>query len=237
MSTAARAIWHPSPNFGPRRNGAAPDLIVLHYTAMVSAEAALARMCDPTSEVSAHFLLGRRGRLWRLVNEDKRAWHAGAGSWGTVRDVNSHAIGIEIDNDGLTPFPAAQIDALEVLLSRLMADWHIPPERVIAHSDMAPTRKSDPGARFDWRRLARNGLSVWPDSDATLPPAPHLDLPLAFQAAARGFGYPEVPLDALLVAFRQRFRPWAHGPLATDDLVAMTDLARRYPVDRLHQNA
>ena len=164
-----------SPNFGPRRDGLRPELVVLHHTAMLTAEAALERLCDPAAEVSAHYLVAEDGRTWRLVPEAERAWHAGAGSWGGAGDVNSRSIGIELANagplDGLPPFPEPQMAALEALLDGIMARWSIPPAGVIAHSDMAPERKSDPGPKFDWRRLARGGRAVWPDDDARRPPA------------------------------------------------------------------
>ncbi|MBB4020723.1 MULTISPECIES: N-acetylmuramoyl-L-alanine amidase [Actibacterium] len=224
-------LTRPSPNFGERRNGARPDLIVLHYTAMNSADAALDRLCDPASEVSAHYLIAENGTLCQLVREENRAWHAGAGAWGAVGDVNSRSIGIELANDGDTPFPEPQMAALERLLAGAMARWAIPPERVIAHSDMAPNRKIDPGARFDWRRLALQGLSVWPAhlSRSSRPDTPNG----AFLTAARRFGYTaDCGEDAILAAFRLRFRPGATGPLEGADLRAIQALAQRFPVDQ-----
>jgi N-acetylmuramoyl-L-alanine amidase len=158
------AVARPSPNCGERRDGLRPSLVVLHYTAMASAEAALARLCDPGAEVSCHWLIDEDGRLFALVPEELRAWHAGAGTWRGRGDVNSRSIGIELQNDGRSPFPERQMAALERLLPGIMARWEIAPAGVIAHSDMAPDRKADPGPRFDWRRLARAGLSVWPEA-------------------------------------------------------------------------
>ncbi len=226
-------IDHLSPNLGERRLGATPDLIVLHYTAMTSAEAALDWLCDPASQVSAHYLICEQGRTYRLVPEDQRAWHAGAGGWGVCRDVNSRSIGIELANDGHSPFAAAQIDALERLLGQIMARWPIPPQRVIAHSDMAPTRKRDPGCRFDWRRLALGGLSVWPEVTRDQPGDAEARGETGFSRLAAAFGYdPAHDPATLLGAFRQRFRPWATGPLEARDMAAIADLARRFPVDR-----
>jgi len=218
----------PSPNHGPRRGGARPDIVVLHYTAMPDADAALRRLCDPRAEVSAHYLISRTGAAVRLVPETERAWHAGAGGWGAVTDVNSRSIGVELDNDGNRPFPEPQMAVLEELLTEVMARWQIPAERVIAHSDMAPTRKSDPGARFDWRRLALRGLSVWPQSDAR----PQGRDARAFARACRRFGYPDTDHGTQLAVFRLRFRPWATGPLDPADIAAIENLARRFPVDR-----
>lgn len=212
-----------SPNFGERRGGVRPDLIVLHYTAMPSCAEARERLCDPASEVSAHYLVSEAGEIEALVPEQARAWHAGAGSWGTVTDVNSRSIGIELANSGDAPFPEPQMAALEALLAEVMQRWAIPPERVIGHSDMAPARKQDPGPRFDWRRLARAGLSVWPDAGGD--PA----RPLA--ASLRAFGFPEVADEVMLAAFRLRFRPWAAGPEAPEDRALAAALASRFPVD------
>lgn len=214
----------PSPNCGERREGARPDLIVIHYTAMATVEEARTRLCDPAAEVSAHWLIAPDGAAEQLVDEAHRAWHAGAGSWGAVRDVNSRSIGIELANPGDRPFPEPQMTALERLLAAVMAHWSIPPERVIGHSDMAPGRKGDPGPRFDWRRLALQGLSVWPET--------HDEAAENFADTARRFGYPDLPADLLLRAFRLRFRPQAEGPEEAADRTLITDLAVRYPVTR-----
>lgn len=233
--------WHPSPNFGARRGGATPDMVVLHYTAMTSAEAALARLCDPLSEVSAHYLIARDGRAWQLVREGDRAWHAGAGSWQGRADVNSHSIGIELDNDGTCPFSEPLMARLEAFLPGILTRWLIAPERVIGHSDMAPGRKSDPGRRFDWLRLAVQGLAGWPlasagDEGASAPeepaPPPETCPDAAFRAAARHIGYPaEGPLSPLLDAFRARFRQQATGPLTAADIGLARRIARTFGVD------
>ena len=223
-------LSRPSPNHGPRRGGARPDMVVIHYTAMESAGAALDRLCDPAAEVSAHYLICETGAIWRLVDEEQRAWHAGAGRWGDVTDVNSRSIGIELANRGDHPFAAAQMDALEELLTGITARWSIRPARIIGHSDMAPLRKSDPGPRFDWRRLARRGLSIWPDPDAAPPPGDFLA-----DAARAGFHAPADcpdPAFAVLTALRLRFRPQASGPLDATDRAIAADLAHRFPVDR-----
>ena len=193
---------------------------------MATPQAALARLCDPVAQVSAHYLICEQGRVWRMVDEAARAWHAGAGQWGDVTDVNSRSIGIELANRGDHPFPEPQMAALEALLTGIMKRWDIAPERVIAHSDMAPLRKSDPGARFDWRRLALGGLSVWPDP---------LMADGDFLQDLHRFGYaclPDVenPEALLLDAFRLRFRPWATGPLDAEDRAMARALAERYPV-------
>lgn len=217
-----------SPNFGPRRDGLVPELVVIHYTAMQSCEAAERALCDPAREVSAHYLISEAGEVIALVDEAMRAWHAGAGSWAGREDVNSRSIGIELANDGATPFAAAQMDALERLLAGLLARWQIPPEGVIGHSDMAPGRKIDPGPRFDWQRLARQGLSVWPEIAGEEAPTDER----AFTKAARRFGYPEMAHDLLLSTIRLRFRPRHDGPLDGRDMAIIADLAHRFAVDR-----
>jgi N-acetylmuramoyl-L-alanine amidase len=210
-------------------------MIVLHYTAMQTAGAALDRLCDPRAEVSAHYLIGEAGRVWHLVDENMRAWHAGAGQWGTVGDVNSRSIGIELANTGAHPFPAPQMAVLEDLVAGIMRRWRIAPERVIGHSDMAPARKHDPGPRFDWRRLARSGLAVWPDAQAPAPASMAV-----FLRHAATFGYRtqgDVTADDILRAFRARFRPGVAGALDGPDCAMIADLARRFPVDRVPATA
>jgi N-acetylmuramoyl-L-alanine amidase len=226
-------LTHPSPNYGARRGGMRPGMIVLHYTGMASCEAALARLCDPAAEVSAHYLIAEAGEVLSLVEEAERAWHAGAGAWGGVTDVNSASIGIELANPGDAPFAARQMQSLERLLAEVMTRWSIPPARVIGHSDMAPARKRDPGQRFDWRALALYGLSVWPEPRESDPSGadPSDAGPAGFRAAARAFGWPDVADDLLLGALRLRFRPWARGPLDAVDAGIAADLAARFPVD------
>jgi len=211
-----------SPNFGERRDGAQPDLIVIHYTAMATCAEARGRLCDPAAEVSAHYLISETGAVDALVPEEARAWHAGAGAWGGVTDVNSRSIGIELANTGDAPFPEPQMAALERLLAEIMERWSIPPERVIGHSDMAPDRKQDPGPRFDWRRLALQGLSVWPEAGVS-------EAPLAVSLTR--IGYPDAPHEIRLAAFRLRFRPHVSGPEEAEDRALAADLANRFPVD------
>ena len=199
-------------------------MIVLHYTAMASCNAARDRLCDPAAEVSAHYLISEGGEVLALVPEAMRAWHAGAGSWRGQDDINSRSIGIELANGGAAPFAAAQMRALEAVLADVMTRWAIGPDGVIAHSDMAPGRKIDPGARFDWRRLAVGGLSVWPQDFKPRPT-------LGFIKDARRFGYPDAGDDLVLAAFRLRFRPWATGALDAIDAGMMADLADRFGVD------
>lgn len=151
-----------SPNFGPRRDGATPDCLILHYTGMETGAAAEAWLCTSESEVSAHYLVHEDGRIVQMVREADRAWHAGRGSWRGVSDVNSVSIGIEIVNPGpLAGYPDfgdLQMEAVALLSADICGRWAILPERVLAHSDVAPGRKSDPGERFPWGWLAERGV-------------------------------------------------------------------------------
>jgi len=218
-----------SPNLGPRKGGVPPSLIVLHYTAMPDAQAALERLSDPAHEVSAHYFLDQSGGAVQLVPEAQRAWHAGEGAWGDCTDINSASIGIELCNAGDHAFPAAQIQALKSLLKEVMQRWDISAQGVIGHSDMAPGRKQDPGRWFEWQDLARDGLTVYRG-------APHRHQ-LPFLEAAERFGYrrPEGANSeqTLLETFRQRFRPKATGPLGEDDLKILSDLAQTYPAAKV----
>ena len=160
----------PSPNHGARREGPV-DILLLHYTGMPDPEQALAWLCDPRSEVSAHYYIFEDGRVVALVPEERRAWHAGAARWGGATDINSLSIGIELANPGhpagLPPFPDGQIEALIALGRDILGRHPIPPHRVLAHSDVAPGRKHDPGERFPWPHLAAAGIGHWVEPEAS----------------------------------------------------------------------
>lgn len=193
---------------------------------MADGAAAERVLCDPAREVSAHYLIHRDGRVVALVDEALRAWHAGQGAWRGAGDVNSRSIGIELDNDGASPFASALMDALEGVLRGIMARWEIGPEGVIGHSCMAPGRKIDPGARFDWQRLVRQGLAV--GAQAHEAPMDTAVDAARFRADALAFGFPDVDDALLLSSVRLRFRPGARGPLAARDCAIMADLAQRF---------
>ncbi|MBS3649171.1 N-acetylmuramoyl-L-alanine amidase [Pseudaminobacter sp. 19-2017] len=152
----------PSPNFGPRRDGLRPELIILHYTGMATGAAAEDWLCNPASEVSSHYLVHEDGRIVQMVRENDRAWHAGKSSWKGVTDINSWSIGIEIVNPGhefgYVDFPSFQIEAVIELCRGIIGRHAIRPDMVLAHSDVAPGRKVDPGERFPWGRLAIEGV-------------------------------------------------------------------------------
>ena len=193
------ATWVPSPNHETRR----AVLIVLHATEQESVEESLDTLRSRNSggPVSAHYLVGRDGHLYQLVADSERAWHAGAGHWGTITDVNSASIGIELDNDGASPFPDAQVESLLRLLEDLTTRLRIPRMQVIGHADFAPTRKADPGRLFPWQRLADAGFGLWPRGD--LPGAPPDFDPWL---ALRTIGYPLDDRAATVRAFHRHFR-------------------------------
>lgn len=203
-------------------------MVVIHYTAMDSADAACRTLCNPDNEVSAHYLIDDDGTVRSLVAEDMRAWHAGAGQWGEVTDVNSRSIGIELSNTGSVQFEYAQMYALEGLLAGIQQRWAIRPERFIGHSDMAPGRKIDPGPWFNWKHFANLGFGVWP----TRPPGVGKPVsPQDFRQMAERFGYRCAVDDLLVQVFRLRFRPRVQGPVDSIDLAMITDLAERFAVD------
>ncbi|GEQ97300.1 N-acetylmuramoyl-L-alanine amidase [Iodidimonas gelatinilytica] len=166
MASVPGIIHRPSPNFGPRADNRAPDMLLLHYTGMRTAQEALARLCDPAAQVSAHYLIDEDGSLYKLVEDDRRAWHAGVAHWEGDPDVNSRSIGIELVNPGhefgYRPFPEPQIKRLIALAHDLLARYPIAPWHILGHSDVAPARKTDPGELFPWARLAEEGIGLFP---------------------------------------------------------------------------
>ncbi len=205
-------IDRPSPNHGERK-GLGIEFLILHYTGMKTGQEALERLCDPQSEVSAHYVVDEDGAIYKLVEEDRRAWHAGASYWMGDNDINSSSIGIEIVNPGhehgYRAFPSAQIDALAGLCQDIMARYDIYPENVLAHSDVAPARKEDPGELFPWRDLAEKGVGVWPvpaDEDAVLAAG------IKLEQALHDCGYdPRVKLRDKITAFQRHYVPEAFG--------------------------
>ena len=198
-----------SPNHDARPEGAAIDILVLHYTGMKTADEALARLTDPASKVSAHYTIGRDGRVFAHVPEERRAWHAGISYWAGERNVNARSIGIELVNPGhefgYIPFTDEQMASLIDLAGGILARHPIPAHRVLGHSDVAPARKTDPGELFPWARLAEFGIGVWPKRAISGPPVPCEDGLKRF-----GYGLPpdaDVPLADVVTAFQRHFRP------------------------------
>ena len=218
-----RIEHQPSPNHGERAPGKPVDMLILHYTGMISDERALKWLTDPESAVSSHYFVFEDGRIVRLVDEDRRAWHAGQSYWDGETDINSRSIGIEVANPGhefgYRPFPGPQIEAVIALCRDILARHTIPPERVLAHSDVAPLRKDDPGELFPWGDLHEAGIGAW------VPPEP-LSEGISFKLGERGegvaelknrlrsYGYNVEPgpefdtgTEAAVRAFQRHFRP------------------------------
>ncbi len=196
----------PSPNFDHRPGNVAIDMLVFHYTGMASRDEALARLCDPVAEVSAHYMIDEDGAVLSLVDEQNRAWHAGVARWRGCSNINARSIGIELVNPGhefgYRPFSDGQMKNAVALSREILSRHPIPARNVVGHSDVAPTRKLDPGEFFDWRQLAKQGIGLWPQD------ADHLELdPAALAVALVQIGYDTTDFAAALKAFQRHFRP------------------------------
>jgi N-acetylmuramoyl-L-alanine amidase len=214
----------PSPNFEPRREGARPSILLLHYTGVASAAKAIDWLSRAESKVSAHYVVDEAGRITQLVAEAMRAWHAGLAVWAGESDINSASIGIEIHNRGhelgYPDFPEPQLSAVEALCRDIIARHDVRPERVLAHSDVAPTRKKDPGEKFPWARLARAGIGHWvtPEPLSRADPGIARDaagpLVAAVQSLLARYGYGieatggfDPKTEFVVTAFQRHFRP------------------------------
>jgi len=216
-----RTVELASPNFDSR-DGQTIDMLVLHYTGMPSGEDALRRLCDPTAKVSAHYVVEEDGTINRLVNEENRAWHAGVSSWRGHTNINQRSIGIEIVNPGhefgYRPFPAKQMESVAALCKDILSRHNIPARNVVAHSDIAPLRKEDPGELFDWPMLAKQGIGLWPIQSpvASRQSPANKSVTTAgdwrpetgdYEALLRSYGYDISNLPAAITAFQRHFRP------------------------------
>ncbi len=204
-----------SPNHGPRPDGIPVDMLVLHYTGMARPGAALAWLCRPESEVSAHYLVEENGAVYQLVAEERRAWHAGVAAWRGQRDINGQSIGIEIVNPGhefgYRAFPQAQVETVVALCQDIMGRHPIVPRNVVGHSDVAPGRKQDPGELFPWQDLAAAGIGLWPE--------PATEVRNSFEDLLIGFGYALTgnDFDTVCGAFQRHFRPARIDGVADDE--------------------
>ncbi len=223
IDTSLDAAWHPAANFEPRKHGQRPSILLLHYTGMDSADRALQWLCAPESRVSCHYFIDEAGRITQMVSEAMRAWHAGEAFWAGETDINSASVGIEIHNPGhgcgYSDFSEAQMQAIEALSLDIMARNAIEPRRVLAHSDVAPRRKQDPGEKFDWGRLAGAGVGHWIEptrieGDAGFGPGDHGGEIERLQRQLAEYGYQIAPTGAfdeetaiVVTAFQRHFRP------------------------------
>jgi N-acetylmuramoyl-L-alanine amidase len=219
-------VDRPSPNFDDRPMGVAPEILVLHYTDTNTLAETFGYLLDPAKQVSAHYVVDEDGTVYRLVDETKRAWHAGQSCWRGLRDINARSIGIEIQNPGhrcgYRPFPEAQIAAILELCKTIMTRHGIHARDLVGHSDIAPQRKMDPGELFPWERFAQAGLGYWPGHVArrrrsihTFGPGDRDEAIGNAQHALAAVGYDcspsfvlDAPTTAVLTAFQRRFRPW-----------------------------
>ncbi len=232
----------PSPNHDARPDPARIDTIVLHYTGMLNARAALDRLRDPAARVSSHYVVEEDGAIWRLVAEERRAWHAGISFWRGRRSLNDVSIGIEIVNPGhehgYRAFPALQMAAVCDLCLAILSRHHVAARDVVAHSDIAPDRKEDPGEKFDWPGLAREGVGLWPEGVPDLGTGGVVRDAAALRdvrAALAAIGYavaPEGPLDPALSTVLRAFQRHWRGEAVTGQADAGT-LARLLAVARL----
>jgi N-acetylmuramoyl-L-alanine amidase len=231
-----------SPNHESRGERNRIDMLVLHYTGMQSAEAALDRLCDPAARVSAHYVVEEDGAIWRLVPEARRAFHAGRSCWEGEHDLNFVSIGIEIVNPGhewgYRAFPEGQMAAVEYLCRDILSRHPIPPHRVVGHSDIAPYRKTDPGEAFDWVRLARAGIGIWPEPSRQQPDTV-FDRPRAVTNLGL-IGYCVTPAmeAASVAAFQRRFRPTrVDGMIDTETTARLADVQAAFMRSRTTYSA
>jgi N-acetylmuramoyl-L-alanine amidase len=227
--------WHPSPNIGPRRGVARPELLILHYTGMESAKAACAWLCNPASGVSCHYLVDEKGSITQMVDETLRAWHAGVSRWKSCDDINSASIGIEIHNPGhdlgYSDFPSTQMEAVIRLCRDISLRNEIAAENVLAHSDVAPLRKQDPGEKFPWATLHQAGIGHWV-TPAPVTAGEEIKLGDRGPAVERllralsAYGYGLAPADvfdqtvaAVVTAFQRHFRPERVDGIADDSTI------------------
>lgn len=199
-----------SPNFDSR-DGHAVDMLVLHYTGMPTAQEAIRRLCDPASKVSAHYVVDEDGTAHAMVDESMRAWHAGVSFWRGAANINQRSIGIEIVNPGhefgYRPFPDAQIDALIALIKDILTRHQIPARNIVAHSDVAPSRKEDPGELFPWERLAQAGIGLWPSEDGLRMADNKNNSSSSVIRHLSSYGYDTADLPRAITAFQRHFRP------------------------------
>lgn len=212
-------------NFDERPPASAIDMLVFHYTGMQSCQDAMDRLCDPLARVSAHYVIDEHGGLFQLVDEDCRAWHAGVACWRGDSDINDRSIGIELANPGhkfgLKAFPEAQMQTLEGLSSEIIGRHEIPARNVVGHSDVAPRRKEDPGELFDWFRLSKGGIGLWPLEAMDI----EID-PQQATAMLADYGYETVDLSKTVQAFQRHYRPATIDGVLDQQTAALLDRLR-----------
>lgn len=251
--TALVAALRPAPNFEPRRCAGGPSILLLHYTGVESAAKAIDWLTRAESKVSCHYAIDEAGCITQMVAEEMRAWHAGEAIWAGESDINSASIGIEIHNPGhemgYPDFPEIQLEALEALCTDIIARHRIRPERVLAHSDVASTRKKDPGEKFPWARLARAGIGHWVEPQAVIAAEPGMGVGVVgpvvadVQLLLRKYGYGIEPTgvvdgktEFVVTAFQRHFRPErVDGRIDQSSITTLERLIAALPQDALAQ--
>ncbi|MVN20127.1 N-acetylmuramoyl-L-alanine amidase [Mucilaginibacter arboris] len=215
-----KANWVGTTNFNLRK----PNYVIIHHTAQNSTEQTLKTFTLPRTQVSAHYVIGKDGKVYHMLNDYLRAWQAGNAKWGGNTDINSNSIGIELDNNGFVPFPEAQINSLLLLLANLKKNYNIPTANFIGHGDIAPTRKNDPNKYFPWKTLAEHGFGNWYDMALDTVPANFNAL-----QAMRIIGYDTRDSIAALAAFKRHFTPQDSTRMVTDSSrMILNNLIRKY---------
>ena len=212
--------WVGTTNFGMRK----PNFVIIHHTAQTACDTTLRTFTLPRTQVSAHYVICRDGTIHHMLNDYLRAWHAGAGKWGNVTDVNSTSVGIELDNNGFEPFPDAQINSLLTVLKHLKKDYNIPVSNFIGHADIAPKRKVDPSKYFPWQKLSQNGYGHWYDTV-------NVKLPENFNAmqSLRIIGYDIADSAAAIRSFKLHFEQVDNNATLSDaDKKIIYQLAKKY---------
>ncbi len=216
-----RSGWVGTTNFGMRK----PNFVIIHHTAQNSCEQTLQTFTLTRTQVSAHYVICKDGTIHHMLNDYLRAWHAGVGSWGNDKDINSSSIGIELDNNGFDSFPPAQINSLLTLLDTLKKSYNIPAANFIGHADIAPTRKNDPNVKFPWQLLSQYGYGIWYGDTS------NISVPADFNSlqALRIIGYSVKDSNAAKVAFKRHFEMQDSSTVVTDaDKKILFDLMLKY---------
>jgi len=212
--------WVGTVNFNLRK----PNYVIIHYTAQDSVKQTLNTFTLVKPQVSAHYVVGKDGKVYHMLNDYLRAWHAGVSKWGSITDMNSCSIGIEIDNNGHEPFNDIQVKSLLALLGQLKKTYNIPQANFIGHQDIAPLRKPDPGPLFPWKLLAQKGFGFWREELLELPPD-NFD----YATALKLIGYDTSNLPVAIVAFKRHFVQTDETPTMTQlDLNILYNVYRKY---------
>ena len=210
----------PTINFGLRK----PNFVIIHHTAQDSVQQTVQTFTIERTQVSAHYIIGANGQIIQMLNDNLRSWHAGAGKWGNITDLNSCSIGIELDNNGKETFSSSQINSLLALLAKLKKEYNIPAANFIGHADIAPKRKSDPSILFPWKLLSDKGFGLWYDMPDMFPPA-DFDV----ENALHRIGYNTSDFNAAIVAFKRHFVQLDLNPVMNDwDKCVLWNLYKKY---------